>query len=386
MRKLAIIGAGPMASIYAERCRQLGIETHCLAWAQGAVARDDVDHFHDVSVTDLDALVSTCREVGAGGVLPTTELTIFPAAHVAAALGLNGISPEVARVITDKYRNREATAGVEGLHHPRYWLVRSPEDVAGLGVTYPVIVKPTSEGGKRGVSVVYDEDGLSEAVAYAASEKKSTSDIVVEEYVPGGAEYSVESLSYHGEHRIVQVTEKWSSGAPHCVELGHHQPARLDSRMRARVEDVISRALTAVGVDNGCCHTEIKICDGDIYLIEFNTRPGGDHIAYPLTELSTGYPYITGIIETAFDVDVLPDPASLGVAWAGICFVTEQTSALKPVFDTCQNQPWCYEKHQVTEELRPLTHNRGYDTNYFIYRAEDARPEFLEVWGAGVTG
>ena len=90
MRKLAIIGAGPMASIYAERCRQLGIETHCLAWAQGAVARDDVDHFHDVSVTDLDALVSTCREVGAGGVLPTTELTIFPAAHVAAAHALYG--------------------------------------------------------------------------------------------------------------------------------------------------------------------------------------------------------------------------------------------------------------------------------------------------------
>ena len=216
--------------------------------------------------------------------------------------------------------------------------------------------------------------------------RDALSDIVVEEYVPGGAEYSVESLSYHGEHRIVQVTEKWSSGAPHCVELGHHQPARLDSRMRARVEDVISRALTAVGVDNGCCHTEIKICDGDIYLIEFNARPGGDHIAYPLTELSTGYPYITGIIETAFDVDVLPDPASLGAAWAGICFVTEQTSALKPVFDTCRNQPWCYEKHQVTEELRPLTHNRGYDTNYFIYRAEDARPEFLDVWGAGVTG
>ena len=386
MRKLAIIGAGPMASIFAERCRQLGVETHCLAWAQGAVARDDVDCFHDVSVTDLDALVSICREVGVGAVLPTTELTIYPAAHVASELGLNGIPPEVARVITDKFRNREATACVEGLHHPRHWLVRSPEDVEGLGPSYPVVVKPTSEGGKRGVSVVYDEGGLSDAVAYASAEKKDTSDIVVEEFVSGGREYSVESLSYHGEHRIIQVTEKWSSGAPHCVELGHHQPARLLPEVRAHVEDVLSRALSAVGVDNGCCHTEIKICDGDIYLIEFNARPGGDHIAYPLTELSTGFPYVTGIIETAFDVNVLPDPSSLGSAWAGICFVTEQTSALKPVFDLCQSQDWCVEKHEVTDDLSLLTHNRGYDTNYFIYRTEGERPGFLDVWDAGATG
>ena len=44
---------------------------------------------------------------------------------------------------------------------------------------------------------------------------------------------------------------------------------------------------------NGATHTEIKIVNGDIYLIEINARPGGDHIAHPLTMLSTGYDYLT---------------------------------------------------------------------------------------------
>lgn len=385
MRKLAIIGAGPMACVYAERARQMGVETHCFAWAEGAVARDSVDQFHDISVTDVGAIVDRARELGINGVVPTTELTIYPAAAVAHELGLNGNPVDVAREITNKYRNRLVTSDVAGLHHPRYWLVREPDDVSGLDVAFPAVVKPTSEGGKRGVSVVTSRDELDRAIAYATDEKKDSSDIIVEEFLPEGVECSVETLSYHGDHRVIQVTEKWSSGAPHCVELGHHQPARISAEQRALVEDVMPRALDAVGVRNGCCHTEVKLCDGKVYLIEFNARPGGDHIAYPLTELSTGYPYITGIIEVALDCAALPPRESLGHDYAGICFVTQQTSFLKPVFDECERFDWCYERHEVPGPLQPLTHNRGYATNYFIYHSSTTPPAFLADLGPSLS-
>ena len=58
------------------------------------------------------------------------------------------------------------------------------------------------------------------------------------------------------------------------------------------VERAIVELLNNVGIKYGPTHTEIKIRDGRVYLIELNSRPGGDHIAYPLTELSTGYDYI----------------------------------------------------------------------------------------------
>lgn len=378
MRRLAIIGAGPMASIFAVRARELGIETHCFAWNQGATAKDDVDVFHDVSVMEVDEIARICAEEGVGGVVATTELTVYPAAYVASELGLTGINPEIARVITNKYRNREASGAVPGLHHPWYRLVRNQRDLDDMVIPYPVVVKPTSEGGKRGVTVVYDRDALSSALRYADGEKKATSDILIEGLLGEGKEYSVESLSFHGRHSIVQVTQKWSSGAPHCVELGHHQPAELTDDERRSVEYAVTGGLSAIGLDNGPCHTEVKICDQKVYLIEFNARPGGDHISYPLTELSTGYPYITGIIETAMGNDVLPEPKELKRRYAGICFVTEQTKELKPIFDSCQDEAWCYEKNDVSDRLCALEHNSGYDTNYFIYYSDSARPVFLE--------
>ena len=377
MKKLAIIGAGHLARTYAERCRELGIESHCFAWADGALARDAVDVFHDVSVTEVDQIAGICRDLGVDGVVATTELTVYPAAYVADRLGTPGIAPEVAAVITDKFRNREASGCVEGLRHPLYALF-DEEDPACLNrITFPAVVKPTSEGGKRGVTVVADRADLDEALSYARQEKKDSSRIIVESFIPEGVECSVESISVGGRTQVVQVTEKWSSGAPHCVELGHHQPADLSAAIRSKIENVISRAVSAIGVSDGPCHTEVKIVDGEVYLVEFNARPGGDGISYPLTELSTGYPYITAIIRCAMGELQLPDPGSFEHNYAGICFVVEQTGWLKPVFDACESEPWCYEKHQVSDDVKMLSHNGILGTNYFIYFDRERRPSFL---------
>lgn len=375
-KKLAIIGAGRNALILAERCRELGIESHCFAWEKGAMAKDAVDIFHPVSVTEVAAIAKTCRELGIGGVLATSEFTILPTAKIAEVCGYFGNPVEVAAQITNKYRNREVTAGVEGLNHPRYWRVTDPAQIDELGIEFPIIVKPTSEGGKRGICVARDADELRAAVKYSESEPSRSDAFIVEEFLEGGCEYSVESLSYEGKNYIIQVTQKESSGAPHCVELGHHQPADLTPQMRARVEDVLDRALAAVGIVNGACHTEIKIIDGNIYLIEFNARPGGDHIACTLTELSTGYPYMTGVIQIALGEFEGIKRGELKHYFAGIEFVTQQSSYLKDVFDACQDQPWCYEKFTATSDLRSLTHNDGYNTNYFIYFSREGCPSF----------
>lgn len=58
--------------------------------------------------------------------------------------------------------------------------------------------------------------------------------IIIEGFLEGGKEYSVESLSYHGRHQVIQITEKITSGPPHCVELGHMQPALLSESLKGR--------------------------------------------------------------------------------------------------------------------------------------------------------
>ena len=378
MKRLAIIGAGRMACIFALNAREMGVETHCFAWSEGAVAKDYADFFYPISIFERETILNKCKDLKINGVVATTELTISVAAYIADSLHLNGNDLSVAEVITDKYRNRIITAGIEGLYQPRYIKVDYAEDVTGSGLPYPLILKPVNKGGKRGISVVYTREDVKEAFKYASGEVGEKTHFIVEEYIDGGQEYSVESLTYHGESHVIQITEKESSGAPHCVELGHHQPEKLSSAMKEKTVDVIKTALKAIGIKNGPCHTEIKIKDNKIYLIEFNARQGGDHIAYPLTELSTGYEYIKGIIKVAFDENPEICEDKFKTRYAGVLFVTEQTKFLKPLFDKCEQFGWCYKKNTVNDKLTSLFHNDGYNTNYIMYCAKE-RPDFDKI-------
>lgn len=374
MKKLAIIGSGRMAWIFGLNAKEMGIETHAFSFDQNSIAATSVTEHHLIDIFDMDGIVNICKGIGIDGVVATTELTIPIAAYVADKLGLKGIPYDTSKVIADKYRNRKACKNVEEICQPQFAEVLTEDELIKLNFDYPIILKPTSKGGKRGITVVYKQEELLPAFEFAKSFSGKLP-VIVEEYIAGGTEYSVESLSYNGKHYVVQVTEKISSGPPHCVELGHHQPAALSPEMRAKVETAIEKGLAAIGVDNSTCHTEIKIVDGKIYLIEFNARPGGDNIAWPLTELSTGYPYIKGAIKVALGEFEGFDKTMVNPAYAGVYFVVTQSAYLKPLFDVCEQYPWLYKKNFISDELQPLEHNDCYGTNSMMYYSKEGRPD-----------
>lgn len=374
MKKLAIIGSYRMAWIYGVNAKEMGVETHSFGIEENPISKESVYEHHIMNILDLDSIVAKCKEIGIDGVVATTELTVAVAAYVAEKLGLNGMPYDVAKKATNKYHNRKLCVGLKYLHQPAFVELNNKEMLCSLKINFPVILKPISRGGKRGVVVANNRTELDHAFDFAKKEG-GDAPVIIEEYIAGGKEYSVESLSYHGKHYIIQVTEKITSGPPHCVELGHHQPAALSDDMRKNVENAVCEGLCAIGVDNTSCHTEIKIVDGKVYLIEFNTRPGGDHIAWPLATLSTGYSYIQGAIKIALGEFESVDTSKLAKHYAGVYFVTTQSSHLKAVFDTCDNEPWLYKKNKVTDTLVPLVHNDCYGINSIMYYSEEGRVE-----------
>ena len=376
MKKLAIIGGGVMAGYMGEACHRLGYEGHYFTMADGKVEDSMVDYYYEVNIFDKDRIVEICKEIGVNGVVPTTELSVYITAYVADKLGLLGNTIEVAEVITNKYRNRECIKHLTDLLSPKYVEAASIDDIEKSDVPYPMILKPVSLGGKRGITVVRNRNELQSAFDYAAKSFRSGVKplIIAEQFLDGGIECSVESISYKGHHTIVQITKKDSSGAPHCVELGHHQPASLSSEIWNKVVHGVSSGLSAIGLTNGPCHTEIKIIDGEVYLIEFNARPGGDHIWYPLVELSTGFDIMSAIAMAA--VGELPkiDTASFKQNYSGLYYIVKQTEYLKPIFDNCLDYPWCIEKNFITNELSELIQNDMEHTNYMIYASEKGNP------------
>ena len=363
-----------MAWIVSCIAHKMGYVSLCFSNVEPDYIHNEVDVFYSISIFEKETIVDICKRDSVTGVIATTELTVAIAAYVAEQLGTPGIPYETARCITDKYRNRILCQDIVELHQPAFYLIYSVAELECINCCFPLIVKPTGKGGKKGVTVVYSPDKLQEAYAFA-KHFSGEAPVIIEQFISGGQEYSVESLSFRGKHYVIQVTEKISSGPPHCVELGHHQPAAISIDMKKRIEVAISKGLTAIGLDNSTCHTEIKIVNDKIYLIEFNARPGGDHIAWPLTELSTGYNMIQGAINIALNQFEGVDYSLFKTNYAGVYFVTRQTDFLKPIFNECEKYDWLYHKNEVSEELQELENNDCYGTNSIMYFSENHRIE-----------
>lgn len=377
-KAIAIIGSGTMAVAISETASRQGIESHCFSNDKNAFANGRCTEHHLIDIFDINSIVNVCKAIGINGVMATTELTVAIAAKVSCHLGLIGMDELVAERITNKGYVRSLIDDSCGIKQPKFKILENRRNLDIFPLVFPVIVKPTMLGGKRGILVANNEEEYNKAIDYAYKNMpRERQEIIIEEYLSGGREFSVESLSYRGEHKVIQVTEKITSKPPHIVELGHLQPARLSTKIRRKIEKSIPDLLKMTGVNNTSTHTELKLINDELFLIELNSRPGGDNIAYKLTELSTGYSYLGGAINIALDCYLFPKSEELKNDISGLIYVTSQTEFMKKVFDTCESFPWCVEKKKVSEELRKIVINNSRNTNYFIFHSSENIPNEL---------
>ena len=122
---------------------------------------------------------------------------------------------------------------------------------------------------------------------------------MIEEFAEG-QEYSVEGISYKGEHHILAVTLKYTTGAPQFIETGHFEPAPIDEATFEKIVGVVTHALDTLGIKNSASHSEIKIdADGNIKIIEIGGRMGGGFIGSDLVRITTGVDFVRAVIEVA---------------------------------------------------------------------------------------
>ncbi len=348
-KRIAIIGASAGQLPLCMKAREMGLETFCFAWPEGAVCKDVADHFFPISIYEKDEIVRICRELDVDGVVSNASEMIAPiAAYIAEKLGKPGTPYSSMVLIQDKARVREITNSIEGLEPIRY-AISSTEELMD-SFPKPFIMKPVKGAGKLGVNYVDDDfriDMLPENVRGLQ--------FFAEAFAPG-KEYSVESMSSGGIHDVVQITEKIGTGAPHFVELEHHQPALLAPELKQRICKVIPQILTSLGYTTGASHIEIKVDDeGRIYLIEVNPRGGGDYISNELIHRSTDFDYLCQLLKTATG-----DYRSVEVhdrAFAGVYFLSAFSDRLLPYFDG-EMPEWMVCRARDNDELRFSTSNR----------------------------
>lgn len=297
MEKVVIIGANSFQNPLILKAQEMGFETHVFAWADGDIGEKTADFFHPISIVEKEKILAVCKKLKPVAVVSiASDLAAITVNYVARELGLPANSARCVDKTTNKYLMRQALQK-SGVRTPLFSKVNLA-DCKELTVNffYPLIVKPTDRSGSRSITKIASKRELLEAVA-AAVEVSFEHYAIVEEYLTGD-EYSMETISYHGEHHALAITKKYTTGAPSFIETAHLEPSLLSLQMCERVQEVIFTALTALEIENGASHSEFKVDEnGDISIIEIGARMGGDCIGSHLVQLSTGLDFVQMVLD-----------------------------------------------------------------------------------------
>ncbi len=239
------------------RAKEMGLETHVFAWAVDDIGEKLADYFYPISITEQERILEVCREIKIDGVASiASDLAAVTVGFIAEKMGLTGNGIRSAFLASNKHAMRCAFEK-NGDPSPRSILAKQVSDLEKHKLCYPVIIKPTDRSGSRGITLLENAEGLEEAIAFAA-EQGFEKQVLAEEFVTG-KEYSVECLSWKGEHRMLAVTEKYTTGAPHFIETAHLEPALLDEDIMERIRRTVFHALNSLEIRTGASHSEIKI-------------------------------------------------------------------------------------------------------------------------------
>lgn len=382
MKKILIIGAGELQIPLIKICKEIKDDdvyvcvTDRKPNAAGFAYADD---YRIVSALDKESIYQYAKEKNIDGIVTTSEAGLFAVSYVCERLNLPGLSELAARISNDKYLMREVMKN-NGMKVPTYYRIKCLEDLSNIidGISFPIIVKPTSSSGSIGVIFVKTKEDFKNACKFAFEESGS-SEIILEEYLVG-KEYSVEALSQNGKHHIITITEKFLNELPYFVEQRHIVPANLSKENYMLIEEYVSNFLDICGINNSASHTELKLTENGPIIIETGARIGGDQITADLVPLATGVSMHENIARIALGLDL--NIGNRICRYSGIQFImNENYSKIIDKLDYLKSRKEIVKvimpkkRHNSTELV---TTNSSERDGYYLAVA-DSRQELLNI-------
>ena len=260
-------------------------------------------------LTEVTDIKEMCANVAAGlrslgslgsvatvdGVLTFDEYGTYPCAELGRYLGIvsTPATPEVVAKTVVKTQLRSHLLAC-GLNVPRCAAIRSlaelrqVEAAASIGLSFPVVVKPSMGGGGAFVTVV---PSFAEMVSAVESLMKrllnhkdakywtaySALHILVEEYIVG-EEVDVDCIVQDGVLKYAAISDNKPTTAPYFREVGGVAPTQLPLRAQEAILAELEKWVASHGTSvNGLLHYEARYnpANNRSFTIEVNMRLGG---------------------------------------------------------------------------------------------------------------
>lgn len=249
-----------------------------------------------VDISDEDAVIAALRVRGQKPdfVLPVpVGRYLTTAGAVNDALGLPGISRDMAVLCTDKFLFHKKLAECR-LRRVHCYNVEGTEltDAAGgkycgnrqieeeLPLQFPAILKPRYGSGSRGIHMPGSRKELTEILQTLPQEP-----YVLEECVPG-EEYGVDGAVINGRFYMVLLRRKENTPFPARQAVAYYSVMREDkawNRMRAYLKKVT----VCLGLQECLLHADLIDGPKGPFVIELSARPSGHNLHDHFTRLCT---------------------------------------------------------------------------------------------------
>ena len=242
----------------------------------------------------LDVLIADCSDTVAAAaalverahlhpldaVVGVDDAGVMIAALAAAQLGLAHNDPASVAATRDKLEMRRLL-GAEDIAQPKYIEYREGDSAANNAesIGFPLVVKPVSLSGSRGVIRVDDLPELEEAVARIAVIQAEAGiageRLLFEEYLEG-PEIAVEGLLSAAGLEVLAIFDKPDPlDGPFFEETLYVTPSRHDAAVLENAVALLEEATGALGLAFGPIHAELRLTASGAKVVEIAARSIG---------------------------------------------------------------------------------------------------------------
>jgi len=298
-----ILGIGAAQVDAIKYLKTLGVEVHALSYMHDGPGIAIVDYFEVIDIKDKQAVANYVKDNKITNIYSVgSDLAMPTIGYVAAKLNLPFfVSEDTANLMLDKYAFR-CFLKERSFCHSKFQQVKNKSDLNDWNV-YPCIIKPVDSQGQRGI---YKASKYEELLAYFPDviTHSASGMAIIEEYVEG-TEFSVNLFVINSKVAFNFISTRGTTAGSYVGLVSHHiLPAKLESDLRTKIILLLSNVVAELGIHNGPVYFQIKIDNGNVFIIEAAPRLDGCHIwrlikeTYGMDLLELSFKYLLSTTQT----------------------------------------------------------------------------------------
>lgn len=277
-KKLLILGAGNAQIDLIEYAKLNGFEVHGISYSDTDKGIPLLDYFAQINITDAEKVERYVREYKIDYIYSVgSDIAVPTMCTVAEKTGrFRFVSSRTAQLCCNKHLMRKALGNDSRFNVP-YMVCRTLSQAETAGF-YPLMMKPVDSQGQRGV---YRADNFEELSAHFDSTMQfsKSGKIILEKHI-SGKEVSVNAYVKDGNIIFSMLSDRESfADFPGGIIKAHHLPSAFEgTKAHKEINNLVCEAVKKLEIENGPVYFQIKVSEGNPYLIEVTPRLDGCHM------------------------------------------------------------------------------------------------------------